>query len=210
MKRLGLFLLALTLIVGANAVKTTTIHRDSVKEERITQTAKDGNSAKDSMLMQKLSSDQLMELEKDRINVERQKIDAENDNKLPMGPFAIFMICALPFLFAAIIIILNVRSKNAESKRRYDLYSKSLEMGQTVPEHFFDEPKKANPSSNLKKGILWLVIGLGITISFIVMQKQNNMIVGIIPTFVGIGYLLVHYLEKPKTDSTGNNDEQHG
>ena len=210
MKRLGLFLIALTLIVGANAVNPTTIHRDSVKEERITQTAKDGNSAKDSMLMQRLSPDQLMELEKDRINVERQKIDAENDNKLPMGPFAIFMICALPFLFAAIIIILNVRSKNAESKRRYDLYSKSLEMGQTVPEHFFDEPKKANPSSNLKKGILWLVIGLGITISFIVMQKQNNMIVGIIPTFVGIGYLLVHYLEKPKPDSTGNNDEQHG
>ncbi|MDD4969538.1 MAG: DUF6249 domain-containing protein [Paludibacter sp.] len=210
MKRLGLFLLALTLFVGANAAKPTTIHKDSVKEVRIIHTEKGENSAKDSMLMQRLSPDQLMELEKERLSVERQKIEADNGNHLPMGPFAIFMICLLPFLFVAIIITLNVRSKNAESKRRYDLYSKSLEMGQTVPEHFFDEPKRSNPSSNLKRGILWLVIGLGITISFIVMHKQNDMIVGIVPTFVGIGYLLVHFLEKPKPDTKGYNDEQHG
>jgi len=36
------------------------------------------------------------------------------------------------------------------------------------------------------------------------------MIVGIVPTFVGVGYLLVHFLEKPKTDSAGMNNEQHG
>jgi hypothetical protein len=209
MRRLGLFLLALTLFVGANAATPTEIHKDSVKEVRINHTNKDENSSKDSMLMQKLSSDQLMELEKDRISVERQNIEALNGNKLPMGPFAIFMICLLPFLFAAVIIISNVRSKNAESKRRYDLYSKSLEMGQTVPEHFFDEPKK-DPSTNLKKGILWFVVGLALVISFMVMHQNDAMIVGIVPTFVGVGYLLVHFLEKPKTDSTGKDNEQHG
>ena len=209
MKRLGLFLLALTLFVGANAASPTAIHKDSVKEVRIIHTNKDENSAKDSMLMQKLSSDQLMELEKDRLSVERQKIEADNGNQLPMGPFAIFMICLLPFLFVAVIIIINVRSKNAESKRRYDLYSKSLEMGQTVPEHFFDEPKK-DPSTNLKKGILWFVVGIALLISFTVMHQNDGMIVGIVPTFVGVGYLLVHFLEKPKTDSTGINNEQHG
>jgi hypothetical protein len=118
----------------------------------------------------------------------------------------------LPFAFpfVAVIITLSVRAKNAESKRRYDLYSKSLEMGQTVPEHFFDEPKKVNPSSNLKKGILWFVIGAGILISFIVMNQKEALIVGIVPAFVGIGYLLVHFLDKPKPDSTVNKDEQHG
>ena len=210
MKRIGLFLLALTLFVGANAAKPTVIHKDSVKEVRITHTEKDENSAKDSMMMQKLSSDQIMQLENGRLELERQKVDADNGNKLPMSPFAIFMICMLPFLFAAVIIISNVRSKNAESKRRYDLYAKSLEMGQTVPEHFFDEPKKENPASNLKKGILWFVVGIALLISFIVMSEKDALIVGIVPTFVGIGYLLVHFLEKPKTISTGDNDEQHG
>jgi len=210
MKRIGLFLLALTLFVGANAAKPTEIHKDSVKEVRIIHTEKGENSTSDSMLMQKLSSDQLMKLEQDKLELQRQKIDAENGNKLPMGPFAIFMICMLPFLFVAVIIIINVRSKNAESKRRYDLYSKSLEMGQTVPEHFFDEPKKENPSTNLKKGILWLVVGLALLISFVVMGQKDALIVGIVPAFVGIGYLLVHFLEKPKTDTRGYNDEQHG
>jgi len=210
MKRIGLLLLALTLLVGAYAAKPTVIQKDSVKELRIIQNGKGENSSKDSMLMQKLSSNQLMELEKDRLAIERQKVDSENGNRLPMGPFAIFMICMLPFLFAAVIIISNVRSKNAESKRRYDLYAKSLEMGQIVPEHFFDEPKKSNPASNLKRGILWFVVGIALVISFSVMHENDGLIVGIVPTFVGIGYLLVHFLEKPKTDSTINKDEQHG
>ena len=209
MKRIGLFLLALTLFVGANAVKPTVIQKDSVKEVRIIHTEKDGNSAKDSMMMQKLSSDQIMKLEQERLDLERQKIDANNGNHLPLGGFAIFMICMLPFLFVGIIIALNVRSKNAESKRRYELYSKSLENGQTVPEHFFDEPSKS-ASSNLKKGILWLVVGVGLLISFIAMGQRDALIVGIVPAFVGIGYLLVHFLEKPKTDSTVKDNEQHG
>ena len=209
MKRIGLFLLALTLFVGANAVKPTVIQKDSVKEVRIIHTEKDGNSAKDSMMMQKLSSDQIMKLEQERLDLERQKIDANNGNHLPLGGFAIFMICMLPFLFVGIIIALNVRSKNAESKRRYELYSKSLENGQTVPEHFFDEPSKS-ASSNLKKGILWLVVGVGLLISFIAMGQRDALIVGIVPAFVGIWYLLVHFLEKPKTDSTVKDNEQHG
>jgi hypothetical protein len=209
MKRIGLFLLALTIFVGANAVKPTVIQKDSVKEVRIIHSEKDGNSAKDSILMQKLSPEQIMQLEQDRLGLERQKIDANNGNHLPLGGFAIFMICMLPFLFAAVIIISNVRTKNAESKRRYELYTKSLEMGQTVPEHFFDEPSKS-ASSNLKKGILWLVIGVGLLISFVAMGQRDALIVGIVPAFVGIGYLLVHFLEKQKTDSTINNNEQHG
>jgi hypothetical protein len=54
----------------------------------------------------------------------------------------------------------------------------------------------------LKKGILWFVIGVAILISFLVMHQRDALIVGIVPTFVGIGFLLVHFLEKPKSDST--------
>ena len=97
---------------------------------------------------------------------------------------------------------MNVRQKNIESKRKYDLYTKSLEMGQTIPENFFDEPKKANPASNLKRGILWLAVGLAVLVSFVVLHKTNGLILGIVPAFVGAGYLLVHFLDKPKSDSS--------
>jgi hypothetical protein len=55
-----------------------------------------------------------------------------------------------------------------------------------------------------------LAVGLAILIYFVVIHKNNALIVGIIPTFLGIGYLLVHYLDKPKTDTTANNNEQNG
>ena len=210
MKRLGLLLLlAMTLFVGVNEAKPA-INIDSLKNEIVKNSKEIFEQKKDSITFSKLSPNQILELKKGEQEVQKKQIENEGRNEMPFNGFELFMICLLPFLFVAVIIGLNVRAKNAESKRRYDLYSKSLEMGQTVPEHFFDEPKKANPSSNLKKGILWAAVGLALLIYFIIEHKNNGLILGIVPTFIGIGYLLVHYLDKPKTDSTGNNNEQHG
>lgn len=209
MKRLGLFLAALTLVVGLNTANAS-INVDSLKNEIVKNSKEIQEQKKDSIMVSKLSANQLIDLKREELEIQKQRTENEGRSNMPFNGFELFMICLLPFLFVAIIIYIGLKAKREESKRRYDLYSKSLEMGQSVPEHFFDEPKKANPSSNLKRGILWLVIGLGLSISFIVMQKQNDMIAGIVPTFVGIGYLLVHFLDKPKTNSTGLNDGQHG
>ena len=209
MKRIGLFLLALTLFVGVQAAEKG-VNMDSLKNAIISNSKEIQEQKKDSVMFSKLSADQILQLKKGEQEVQKQQIENEGRNNMPFNGFELFLICALPFIFVVIIIVVQGRAKKEESRRRYELYTKSLEMGQTVPEHFFDEPKKANPASNLKKGILWLVIGLGVLISFLVMHKENVLIVGIVPTFVGIGYLLVHFLEKPKTDSTVNNNEQHG
>ena len=208
MKRIGLFLLALTLFVGANAVKSN-VDTDSLRDEIVKHNKEIQDQRKDSITFSKLSPNQILELKKGEQEVQKKRIENEGRSDMPFNGFELFMICLLPFLFVAVIIGLNIRAKNAESKRRYDLYSKSLEMGQTVPEHFFDEPVKANPSSNLKKGILWAAVGLALLIYFLIEHKNNGLILGIVPTFIGIGYLLVHYLDKPKTDSTLDN-EQHG
>jgi len=64
---------------------------------------------------------------------------------------------------------------------------------------------KSKTVSNLKYGILWSVVGLALLIYFIVEQENEAFIVGIVPAFVGIGYILVHFLDKPK-----KNDEQNG
>jgi hypothetical protein len=209
MKRIGLFLLALTIFVGANAAEKG-VNMDSLKQAIINNNKEIQEQKKDSITFSKLSPNQILELKKGEQEVQKKEIEKDGRNQNPFNGFELFLICLLPFLFVAVIIGLNVRAKNAESKRRYDLYTKSLEMGQTVPEHFFDEPKKADPSSNLKKGILWLVIGVGLLISFVAMGQRDALIVGIVPAFVGIGFLLVHFLEKPKTDSTVKDNEQHG
>jgi hypothetical protein len=210
MKRLGLFLLVLTLFVGTGAAQKS-VNMDSLKREVVANSKEIHDIKKDSIMYSKLSPNQIAELKKQELEVRKQEIEKDSRLEMPLNGFQIFMICLLPFVFVGAIIVIKTGSQKEEAKRRYDLYTKSLEMGQAVPEHFFDEPKKVSTASNLKKGILWFMIGLALLISFIVMgHNRNSLIVGIIPTFVGAGYLLVHFLEKPKTDSTVNDNEQHG
>lgn len=216
MKRIGLFLLALTLFVGAYA-SPKGVNVDSLKnelrQEIVNNEAHDAQirqSQKDSIMLSKLSPTQLMDLKKQELEVQKQRVENEGRSDMPFNGFQLFMICLLPFLFVATLVYIITKAKKDESKRRYDLYTKSLEMGQAIPEHFFDEPQKTNLSSNLKKGILWLMVGLALIISILIMRIQNGLIVGIVPTFVGLGYLLVHFIEKPKTDTTANNNEQNG
>jgi len=208
MKQIGLFLLALTLVVGAHAAEKS-VNIDSLKHEIINNSKEIQEQRKDSLMLSKLSPDQLLELKQQELEVRKKEIEKDSRQEMPFSSFQLLLIVVLPFVFVTLIIYLTSMSKKEEAKRRYDLYTKSLEMGQSVPDHFFDEPKKTNPVSDLKKGILWLVVGIAILISFVVMRHTNGLIVGIVPTFVGIGYLLVHYLEKPKTNTTGNGDEQH-
>jgi len=213
MKRIGFLLVAILLLAGVQT-KATSLNVDSLKDalkEEIVKTSEElRNQQKDSLMLAKLSPTQLLELKKQEFEVEKQRIEKEDHNDMPLNGAGIVLICLLPFLFVVAIIYIATRSRNRESQRRYDLYMKSLEMGQTVPEHFFDEPKKSSSASNLKRGILWLVVGLGIVISFLIMHEKDGLIIGIIPCFVGIGYLLVHFLDKPKTDTAIENNEQHG
>jgi large-conductance mechanosensitive channel len=202
----------LTLFVGAYA-ETKGINVDSLKnelrQEIVNNDAQIRQSQKDSIMLSKLSPNQLADLKKQELEVQKQRVENEGRSDMPFTSFQLFLIVLFPFLFVPTIIYIIVNAKKEESKRKYELYSKSLEMGQTVPEHFFDQPK-VNSSSNMKKGILWLAVGLAILIYFVVIHKNNALIVGIIPTFLGIGYLLVHYLDKPKTDAIANNNEQNG
>lgn len=209
MKTLGLFLLTMFVIASVQAAELN-VNADSINQVLREKKEVIRQSINDSILLQKLSPDQLMQLEREKIEVERQKNDANNKADMPLNGFGIVVICLMPFIF--VILVVNILSKvrNQESIRKYELYTKSLEMGQAVPEHFFDEPKKANVASNLKKGILWLVVGLSLVISFVIINKNDALILGIVPTFVGIGYLLVHKLDKPKTEKTAQKDEQHG
>jgi len=215
MKRIGLFLLALTLFVGMKAADKG-INVDSLKNELRQEIVKNDAELhqfqKDSLILSKLSTDQLIDLKHEELGIQKQRAENEDRfrNDMPFSRSQLFLIVLLPFLFVPTIVYIIVKAKREESKRRYDLYTKSLEMGQTVPEHFFNEPKKANTSSNLKKGILWFMVGLSLMIYFIIIHYNEKIIFGIVPTFVGLGYLLVHYLEKPKTDTTVDNNEQNG
>ena len=160
-------------------------------------------AARDSIMYEKLSPEQLIELKKNENLVELRRIEASAKDSMPFSQLGLLAIVAMPFAFVLIIILLNVRMRNRESQRRYDIYMKSLEMGQNIPAHFFDEPEKKR-ASNLKNGILWLAVGLALVIYFVIVKEHDALVLGIVPAFVGAGYLLVHWLDKPIQKTTRN------
>ncbi len=165
---------------------------------------------KDSILLNKLSPEQLLELKKAELENERKKIEGNAREDMPLTGFQIFMIVVAPFLFVIILIWIIYAAKNKESKRKFELYMKALEMGQPVPEDFFQKDKKDKPNSNLKKGVLWTAVGLALLIYFIINHNNDGLIVGIVPTFVGIGYLVVHFYDRSKEKQPIEQNEQQG
>lgn len=164
---------------------------------------------KDSILFARLSPEQLMELKRQELELESQKIEANSKEDMPLNGFGIVMIVMLPFLFVITIVTINVRRKNAESKRKYELYMKSLEMGQTIPEHFFDEPQTGK-ASNLKRGIISLMVGIAFGL-YVIIEKNTDLpflMAALIPGFVGLGYLLVHFIEKPKNQHPAEKQDE--
>jgi len=204
MKRIVLLVVATIVATLAALTAAPHVKTDSVvnKEIKIIKTG-ESQAQKDSILYSKLSAEQLMELKHQEALIERERIDANSREDMPLNGLGIVIIVIMPFLFVLLLMWILGRERSKESIRKHDLYLKSLEMGQTLPENFFEKPRQST-SSNLKKGVLWSAVGLAILVFFLVYHNKFALIAGIIPTFVGLGYLLVHYLDKPK------NNEQNG
>lgn len=209
MKRIFLILLAAITITAVSAVEKTVEPKIEVNVEK-TIRKELTQAQKDSILYERLNGDQLLELKKKELEVKKLEIDADSKEEMPLNGFGIVMIVMLPFLFVATIIYIGARRKSIESKRRYDLYMKSLEMGQTIPENFFEEPKHNDKSSNLKKGIIAMMVGIAFGLYVIIRQDTSLgfLLAALIPGFVGVGYMLVHFLEKPAKEVGEKKDEQ--
>lgn len=196
MKRFIFMLVSIVLISTTSYIKAQDEQDSTTQKVPKTELTQ---AEKDSILFARLSPEQLMELKRQELELESQKIEANSREDMPLNGFGIVMIVMLPFLFVITIVTINVRRKNAESKRKYELYMKSLEMGQTIPEHFFDEPQTGK-ASNLKRGIISLMVGIAFGL-YVIIEKNTGLpflMAALIPGFVGLGYLLVHFIEKQK------------
>lgn len=200
------------MLVSIALISTTSYIKAQDKQDTTMQKAPKTEltqAEKDSILFARLSPEQLMEIKRQELELESQKIEANSREDMPLNGLGIVMIVMLPFLFVITIVTINVRRKNAESKRKYELYMKSLEMGQTIPEHFFDEPQTSK-ASNLKRGIISLMVGIAFGL-YVIIEKNTDLpflMAALIPGFVGLGYLLVHFIEKPKNQHPAEKQDE--
>lgn len=123
------------------------------------------------------------------------------DDLVPvMGVIGIFFV---PVAMVILIVWFRIDHKNKRDKLRADLLVKAIENGQTIPDNLFEIKEKKN-SNPLKNGIIWTAVGVGCALFFVLMGVSENnytdalqgLGVSMIPIFVGIGFLLIHFIGK--------------
>ena len=179
MKRIGFLFLGIILWAGISAQVQSDTTNVAVNDSIIEKYVSGSEDVRDAIILQKLNSQQILEIEKQRLDNERRR----ESNEIPMPMWALVLISTAPFIMVVLIVFFTSKTKKEREKARYDLYLKSIEMGQPLPEKFFDEPRKNE--SRLQNGLVWLGIGLALVIVGIVIHN-NILFFGLIPIFLKV------------------------
>ncbi len=119
-------------------------------------------------------------------------------NVLPIEIISVVGLFLLPFIFIIFFIWTKSKENRKRMELRAELYIKSLEKGEKFPEKLFETPKKKNNS--LKTGIILIAAAFGIALFAFLMSDTPGQAklayLGIIPLFLGLGFLIIHFIEK--------------
>jgi hypothetical protein len=128
--------------------------------------------------------------------------------------FLKFIAVLWPFALVAFIFWLIAKDRKKRYEIDSDLYHKANETGEVPP---IITVVKAPRKTNLGKGIILISIGVGIFLCCLFIGILSKMLlavetiigmsVGIIPVTIGIGYLLIHFLERKKNDRYQKNEK---
>ncbi len=112
-----------------------------------------------------------------------------------LGIIGIFFV---PFIMVILIVWFSINERNKRSKLQAELYGKAIEKGQEIPTDLFAlTTKKKSP---LNTGIICIAMGIGISLFLAIVTDPEDTMkgasLGIIPFVVGIGYLIIYFIEK--------------
>jgi len=108
---------------------------------------------------------------------------------------AIVMVFGMPIMIVAVVLYAGQRKRRVAS----DMASQFLASGQPVPPEVWQGlAGDASPRSNLHKGMMMMGVGVGVFLTFWLMDAEKAAYLALIPLFIGIAQLLIWKLEKSK------------
>ncbi len=90
----------------------------------------------------------------------------------------------------ALVAIAMGRMRLATEQRRLDVARRLVEQGFEPPDGLFTAPARRD----LRKGIVLIFAGLGLVVAGMMLGDRGMAAGGLIPAFIGIGYLVSHRL----------------
>jgi hypothetical protein len=138
-----------------------------------------------------LSPEQLYKLEIARLESKKARF-LDEDIVIPLSFFGMIL--------AIIGLISWARARR--NRMVHETVRLLVEKGQQLPPDIFRERRRATPASDLRKGIAWTAIGVGLTGYFLV-GSGGNWGIGLIPLCIGLGYLIAWKFESNSKPTTG-------
>ena len=123
----------------------------------------------------------------------------------------------IPFVFVSYITWLKINEKQKHYRMQVELFLKALEAGQALPTGWIVDIPKPKKNNQLNIGIICMTAGIGIALfawilaimytQFYSIYEDNRIlmqakmiqafaVLGIIPFFIGIAYMIIHFIEK--------------
>jgi hypothetical protein len=112
----------------------------------------------------------------------------------------VLIVFSTPVLIVATILYFSFSKSRAMHKTVRML----VEKGQPVPEALLNPPPVIRQRSDLRRGVVLLMIGAGLMVFFAAVNdwEGGTWSLGIIPFLIGLGYLLVWRLDVRREDAS--------
>ncbi len=117
---------------------------------------------------------------------------------VPIVFIVFFAIVAVPVLLVGTILFFA----NSRNRAMHKTVRMMVEKGQPVPEALLNPPPVVRQRSDLRRGVILLVIGAGLMVFFGAVNDWEGGVwsLGFIPFIIGLGYLLVWKLDARKEE----------
>jgi hypothetical protein len=103
---------------------------------------------------------------------------------------------------AAVVVIAVGRMRLATEQRRLELARRLIEKGFEPPEGLFAAPVRRD----LRKGVVLVFAGLGLVVAGMMLGDRGMAAGGLIPAFIGIGYLVSYRLATAEANAETRRD----
>jgi hypothetical protein len=115
---------------------------------------------------------------------------------IPIIAIIFSMVFGAPVLIVAAIMLFSYLRSRSLHRTVRDM----VEKGQAVPPALFAPPPAVRARSDMRRGVVLVMVGIGIMIFFGAVNDWEGgaWAIGIIPFLIGVGHLLVWKLEGPK------------
>ncbi|UCH14165.1 MAG: hypothetical protein JSV22_13810 [Bacteroidales bacterium] len=101
------------------------------------------------------------------------------------------------FIFVLLVLYIPFYFNFKKVKGRQLIITNLIEKGKEVPDELLSPTLKRTTRSDFHKAIILITLGLGIGIVILALKIENNYwTIGLIPIFIGIGYLISQMFDK--------------